>query len=259
MDELWKTIAELAAETHTDRIMAAAEAIAKLESFEAFKKVESAFGPDIDKVLIDRFYNSWKNANGAVGPIEVSVALKAAANAVTIMESRGALELVWTGPKTDLIPTRQTEQALLEVIESARVELFLVAYVFYKVPSIVDALNAVIKKGVKISALLESPLSAGGNVTIDGMKAMRDAVPGINIYQWNPTDRKDEGNDTTFSVHAKCAVADEKTAFITSANLTTAALERNMELGILVKGGRLPAKLHEHLKALVNTKVIEKI
>lgn len=259
MDELWKAIAELAAETHTDRIMAAAEAIAKMESVEEFGKVENAFGPDIDKILIDRFYGSWKGANGAVGPIEVSVALKAAASAVTLMESRGALELVWTGPKTDLVPTRQTEQAMLEVIESALHELFLVAYVFYKAPSVVDALNAAIKKGVEISVLLESPLSAGGNVTIDGMKAMRAAVPGIKIYHWNPSDRKDEGDTASFSVHAKCAVADEKTAFITSANLTTAALERNMELGVLVKGGQLPAKLHGHLKALIATKVIEKI
>ena len=34
-------------------------------------------------------------------------------------------------------------------------------------------------------------------------------------------------------MHAKAAVADSRVAFLTSANLTEAALERNMELGVL--------------------------
>jgi phosphatidylserine/phosphatidylglycerophosphate/cardiolipin synthase-like enzyme len=37
-------------------------------------------------------------------------------------------------------------------------------------------------------------------------------------------------------MHAKAAVADSSTAFLTSANLTEAALERNMELGVLIHG-----------------------
>lgn len=48
-------------------------------------------------------------------------------------------------------------------------------------------------------------------------------------------------------------------AFITSANLTSAAMERNMELGVLVKGGELPFELHRHLEALISAKVIEKV
>ena len=58
------------------------------------------------------------------------------------------------------------------------------------------------------------------------------------------------------AVHAKCAVADSKLAFITSANLTTAAMERNMELGMLIRGGSVPQQLRQHLAALVNTKVV---
>ncbi|MFN8105307.1 MAG: phospholipase D-like domain-containing protein [Acidimicrobiia bacterium] len=42
------------------------------------------------------------------------------------------------------------------------------------------------------------------------------------------------------SLHAKCAVADDHTALVTSANLTGAGLEHNMELGLLVRGGGVP-------------------
>ena len=34
------------------------------------------------------------------------------------------------------------------------------------------------------------------------------------------------------------------------------ALEKNMEAGVLIKGGAIPSALHRHLEALVTTKVI---
>jgi phosphatidylserine/phosphatidylglycerophosphate/cardiolipin synthase-like enzyme len=55
------------------------------------------------------------------------------------------------------------------------------------------------------------------------------------------------------TMHAKCAVADGSLAFVTSANLTRAALERNIELGLLIRGGDVPKDLHRHLDNLVAT------
>jgi len=34
-------------------------------------------------------------------------------------------------------------------------------------------------------------------------------------------------------------------------------MERNMELGVLIKGGELPSDLHRHLESLVATGLIE--
>jgi phosphatidylserine/phosphatidylglycerophosphate/cardiolipin synthase-like enzyme len=51
-------------------------------------------------------------------------------------------------------------------------------------------------------------------------------------------------------------VADGKLAFVTSANLTDAALEKNMEVGVLIKGGNIPNQLDRHLEALVTTRTI---
>jgi cardiolipin synthase A/B len=33
-------------------------------------------------------------------------------------------------------------------------------------------------------------------------------------------------------------------------------MEKNMEAGVLIKGGAIPSSLHRHLEALVTTKVI---
>ena len=51
-------------------------------------------------------------------------------------------------------------------------------------------------------------------------------------------------------MHVKAAVADSKVAFLTSANLTDAALERNMELGVLIRGGNLPSSIDWLIDAL---------
>ena len=57
-------------------------------------------------------------------------------------------------------------------------------------------------------------------------------------------------------VHAKVDVADGSSCFITSANLTGHAMEKNMEAGVLTSGGHIPGLLNKHLRALVDTKVI---
>jgi cardiolipin synthase A/B len=142
------------------------------------------------------------------------------------------------------------------VIASAQTDVFLVTYVFYRASSIVEALKAAIGRAVDVRILLESSMEHGGTVKGDGVRAMREAVPGAHVYVWDSGAKDHGGEMLSASVHAKCAVADGKLAFITSANLTSAALERNMELGLLIRGGSVPDRLRAHLNSLVMTKVI---
>lgn len=60
-------------------------------------------------------------------------------------------------------------------------------------------------------------------------------------------------------MHAKVIVADGHTCFITSANLTGFAMERNIEAGVLITGGGIPEALSEHLHSLINTNIISLI
>lgn len=98
-------------------------------------------------------------------------------------------------------------------------------------------------------------------MTYDSVKSMKSILPSIDVYVWS-SDKKLLPGQLSGAIHAKCAVADGELAFITSANLASAAMERNMELelGILVKeGGELPFELHRHLEAFISTKAIEKV
>ena len=191
-------------------------------------------------------------------PSDVASALQGASATAILRENRGAVELVWTGPSTGQVPVRHTEQVLCEVIEAAKRRLFLVSFVAYEVDSIIRALHGAIGRQVQIDVLLESSDKHGGRVTYDYVKAMKSILPSIDVYVWS-SNRKSLPGQLSGAVHAKCAIADGELAFITSANLASAAMERNMELGVLVKGGELPIELHRHLEALISTKVIEKV
>jgi len=158
---------------------------------------------------------------------------------------------------TGQVPVRHTEQVLCEVIDAAKRRLFLVSFVAYEVDSIIRALRGAIGRQVQINVLLESSDKHGGRVTYDSVNAMKNILPSIDVYVWS-SDKKSLPGQLSGAVHAKCAVADGELAFITSANLTAAAMERNMELGVLVRGGELPFELNRHLEALISTKVIEK-
>jgi phosphatidylserine/phosphatidylglycerophosphate/cardiolipin synthase-like enzyme len=113
-----------------------------------------------------------------------------------------------------------------------------------------------VERGVNISILLESSEDHGGKISVDSIAKMRKALPDATVYIWRPEARERDERGRFGAVHAKCAVADAKVAFVTSANLTDAALEKNMEIGVLMKGGNIPNQLDRHLEALVTTRTI---
>jgi cardiolipin synthase len=255
MADIWDSVASIAVALHFDRLEVLAEAVGKFASWRQFNEGEEIFGPGMDPLLVEGFMKAWAKSPEVHG-WQISSALKAAARAAALAEAAESINLVWTGPKTGLIPIRKTEQAIREVIDESERGLFIVSYVFHNASSIVEGLNAAIERGVKVRILLESPIAHGGATSGDGLGAMHRSVPKAELYIWEPTEKAKTSGSFSASVHAKCAVADSLIAFVTSANLTSAAMERNMELGVLVRGGTTPARLHAHLNALVSTRAI---
>lgn len=202
------------------------------------------------RASLDRVIDAWNQTN-IPGDVLAGI-LVGAAFVSERARSQSKVELVWTGPTTPFAATRRTEQVLLDLISQAQRQLFIVSFVAYDVATIVDALNAASARGVEIRMLLEASTSQGGSLSINPIATMRSCVPLAELYAW--TDRSlpfTEGR-----VHAKVVVADANKAFLTSANLTGHALEKNMEAGLLVTGNEVPETLHNHLFALINTKII---
>jgi phosphatidylserine/phosphatidylglycerophosphate/cardiolipin synthase-like enzyme len=164
------------------------------------------------------------------------------------------VELVWTGPGSYAVPTRRTEQVLIELISSASQSLFLTSFVAYRVDSLIAPIKERIAAGVKVSILLERSQESGGALDFDSLSLLRSQLSGAQFYSWSPHEVEFEGG----VVHAKVAVCDKKKAFITSANLTDRAMNQNMEAGFFVTGGEVPVQLEEHLDALVATGILSR-
>ncbi|HQT80795.1 MAG TPA: phospholipase D-like domain-containing protein [Ferrovaceae bacterium] len=118
------------------------------------------------------------------------------------------------------------------------------------------ALNEASNRGVSISMLLESSMGHGGSINIDIIGKMRTLVPPAQLFAWqDKTELFIDGR-----MYAKVAIADGVVCFITGANLTGHAMEKNMEAGVLlISGGRIPQLLDQHLCSLIDTKVISPV
>lgn len=163
---------------------------------------------------------------------------------------RVRVSIVWTGPETEAVALRRTDQVLLDLIRRARNRLVVVSYAVYAVPLVAEALRDATQQGVEVVVVLESERESSGNVDFEMTAALAAAGDAVAFYTW-PADRRPRSDAGRLaSLHAKCAVADGERLLVTSANLTDWALTRNMEIGLLVEGGEIPARVDQHLRAL---------
>lgn len=256
MTGIWTTIAELAHEVHEDRIAQIADAVSSVADVNALGNINSKLGLSGRVAsLLGRLVEEWGNESNLT-PSDVATALRSAAATATYARERETIDLVWTGPKTEFVPTRRTEQVLLELIELAEKRIFLVSFVTYGIPVLEQALMDAMGRGVELSILIERGEDEGGKLSFDPVAKLKANLPGASLYVWPPENRERDQNGNFGAVHAKCAVADGRMAFLTSANLTGAALEKNMELGVLIKGGVIPMAVQRHFDALKTTREI---
>lgn len=250
MDELLDAIAVLVSLVSPEKVQAVAARVRRTDASKAATALLSVVGTPVASTVVEQLATAWQNTK--VGSDELASMLLAASHVYTKAASEQSTELVWTGPTTPFVSARRTEQALLQVINSAEHALFITSFVAYDVSTIVKALNAAKVRGVSITMLLESSQDHGGSINVDVIGKMRGLVPSAQLYAW----RDKTGEFADGRVHAKVAVADGTSCFITSANLTGYAMEKNMEAGVLISGGRIPNLLDEHMRSLIDTKVI---
>lgn len=250
MQTLLDAIVDLVALVSPTKVGAVAGALRGISSPAAAPDADSLVGTPAARASVVRLLDAWGNTT--VSGDEVAGMLLGASEARRRVENELNVELVWTGPTTRFVATRRTEQVLLDMIRSAGKDLFLVSFVAYDVPSVVKAMNEASARGVRIRVLLEASTSHGGSLSVDPAATMRSCVPSAEIYTWK---EKPEAF-VDGKVHAKVAVVDGARAFITSANLTGHALEKNMEAGVAIHGGPVPRTLRNHLEALIDVGVI---
>lgn len=210
--------------------------------------------------LVSEFLNTWHNQASSVSPNSVALALLSAAATAQHERERQSVDLVWTGPDVIDVPLRRTDQALLQVIDAAQDSLLIVSFAVYKVPAVTQALIRAFERGVFIRICVEAPEPSGEHIAYDTIRALGpDVLQRAAIYIWPRDRRPTDSSGNAGSLHAKCAVADRDLLFISSANLTGYAMQLNMELGVLIRGGRMPATVATHFERLIERGVLERV
>jgi phosphatidylserine/phosphatidylglycerophosphate/cardiolipin synthase-like enzyme len=114
----------------------------------------------------------WNNEEPALPPRSLALALQSASDVDEHHRNREDVQLIWTGPDVSNLPFRRTEQALLELVESAQKSLLIVAFAAYKIPQLVEAMNAVANAGVNVVCVFESHDASGGKVSFSPVKQL---------------------------------------------------------------------------------------
>jgi phosphatidylserine/phosphatidylglycerophosphate/cardiolipin synthase-like enzyme len=208
--------------------------------------------------LVADLIRCWNEEEPALSPRSLALALQCASEVDERHRTREEVQLIWTGPDVSNLPFRRTEQALLELVETAKKSLLIVAFAAYKIPELVEAINAVAKSGVDVVCVFESHDASGGKVSFSPLKKL-GLAPSVRNFVWPMAKRPKDSLGRYGSLHAKCAVVDSSVMFLSSANLTEFAFNLNMELGIFIKGGALPGSVERHFRALIAAGHLEPI
>jgi phosphatidylserine/phosphatidylglycerophosphate/cardiolipin synthase-like enzyme len=157
-----------------------------------------------------------------------------------------SIETVWSGPGSHHIPVRATAAVLADVVREARSELLLMTYSARHYQPLTVALQTAVSRGVHVSVVVETLQGAGSALAGDEPYQAFAGIGGIDLWHWPPAKRSEPGA----KMHAKLAVADRRVLFVTSANLTQSGVGKNIEAGLLVRGGAAPLRAAEHVDAL---------
>jgi len=174
-------------------------------------------------------------------PAYLSGMLAGAAHAVSRARQQQSVSVVWTGPESGVSSSRLTAAAVIDLINTARSEILLVSYATHSEPSIKAALSAATARNVAVTLLAErhedNPSYTAAGTPFSGLNVLR--------LHW-PASSRPPGA----ALHAKIIVVDDQVALVGSANLTSRAMESNLECGILIRGGPQPRAIRDHITGL---------
>lgn len=195
------------------------------------------------------------NYRGVPGPA-VALALEAASRAVADTRSP---DLVWSGPEVPGLHARDTRRVYEELVASAERSIWISTYAYYDGPQAFKSLAARMQEvpRLEVTLLLNIQRRPGDTASPEQL-VVRFAArfwhhdwPGSREPAVFYDPRSLESHASEGILHAKAVIADHKVAFVTSANLTEAAFDRNIEVGVLTRDHALAASLVRHFGTLI--------
>lgn len=172
--------------------------------------------------------------------------------------------LVWTGPEAKGLHSRDTRQVYDELVANAQRSLLISTYAYFKGQVAFKSLAERMDSLPELQVTLLLNIDRGRHSTTESKALVRGFAerfwesdwPGQarpSIY-YDPRSLKPGGPKGV--LHAKAVIADEESLFVTSANWTEAALDRNVEVGVLLRDRTLALTALAHFRALIDQELL---
>lgn len=174
-------------------------------------------------------------------------------------------DLVWSGPEVVGVHARDTRRVYEELLGGASRSIWACSYVYFDGPKAFDLLakrmDAV--PDLDVTLLLNVQRARGDtSAPEEVVRRFADRLwkrdwPGQRTPRVYYDPRSLDLSGESSVLHAKAVVTDDESVFITSANLTEAAFDRNIEIGLVVRDQSLALSVVSHFRALIEKKMLQ--
>ena len=173
------------------------------------------------------------------------------------------VDLVMTGPAVVGQENRDTSVVVSDLFRQAEESILIAGYAVYQGQQVFHALaeRMVERPSLKVRMFLDIQRKPGD--TSSSAELVRRFAHRFQSDEWPMGSRTPEifydpralSSDRVkrAALHAKCVVADGQEVFVSSANFTEAAQERNIEIGLLLQSTAIAERLTHFFDALCAT------
>lgn len=178
-----------------------------------------------------------------------------------------ALELVWTGPEPASPRSRETPAVVNELFSRATRSVLVSTFVIQNGKSLFATLADRLDSNPALSVRLFVNVPRKSNDTRDDSEILREFAAGLKT-EW-PGKRRPEvfydprtvssKEEERASWHAKCVLVDDQFSFVTSANFTEWAQQRNVEAGVMIQDAQFTRRLRAQFDALVESRAVRRL
>jgi len=176
------------------------------------------------------------------------------------------MQLVITGPDT-ANAVRDTAVVVRDVFANAERTVLIAGYAVHQGQQVFQALAERMDRRAELKVRMFLDVHRDLNDREHDSLVVRRFLERFRAYQWPAGKRMPEifyfpeslndNSDKRSALHAKCVVVDQKTVFVSSANFTEAAHNRNIELGLLINSHALAERITNHFDSMLAQGVLQ--
>lgn len=225
--------------------------------------------PPISKLAIRRVAPAFDNeaadelvrlASEGMVPSHAALLLEAYADLAESRLSTDA-ELVWTGPETAVARSRDTAIVLAELFASASRSILVSTFVVHEPERVFGALAHRMAEVPSLQVKVFANVARGQRDTRHESEILREFATNLRktwpgavrpFLYYDPRALSTAPDRANW--HAKVVIIDEQAAFVTSANFTAWAQERNVEAGVVIRNEAFARQLCQQFESLIVSK-----